>query len=276
MPLADVIKWALVGVILIGALGGGGWFWWTEHQEAKQRAERQEERRRLLAEQKEAEDEERREKAEERERVARKEREISGGLTTYQVQARSLYMKIWEMMTVEEKKWIEDWPESAHVFMNGDAAADLKELGLSGADLIKMVSIWREKQDTGSVEGIAAKWDDVFGLADGKAKSDEQAALIAQQEKEVSSRPVVAEREQNLGDKGDVTGAWAYAQLFVKERLPSPKSADFPFGGHRQVINLGEGRYRVRSYVDTTNSFGRRNTKKIHLRFAVGRESLGA
>lgn len=252
MPLTDVIKWALLGVMLIGALGVGAYIWIDNQKVAAFQARIREEQ---LAE-KAAKAEEEREMAEERRKLARKGREISGGLTTYQVQARSLYMKVWEMMTVEEIRWIEDWPECAHIFMNGYAAADLKELGLSGTDLIKMVSFWREKQDTGSVEGIAAKWDDVFGLADGKAKSDEQAALIAQQEKEVSSRPVVAEREQNLGNKGDVTGAWAYAQLFVKERLKSPKSAEFPFGGHRSVVNLGEGRYQVRSYVEATHSFG--------------------
>ena len=73
MPLADVIKFALTGVILIGALVRGGCFCWTEHQEAKQSAERQEERRRLLAEQREAEEEERREKAVERRMLARKD-----------------------------------------------------------------------------------------------------------------------------------------------------------------------------------------------------------
>jgi len=252
MPLADVIKWALVGVMLIGALGVGAYIWIDNQKVAAFQARIREE---LLAE-KAAKAEEERGKAEERRKLARKEREISGGLTTYQVQARSLYMKVWEMMAVEEIRWIEDWPECAHVFMNGDAAADLKEMGLSGTDLIRMVSTWWKKQDTGSVERIAAKWDDAFGLADGKAKSDEQAELIAQQEKEVSSRPVVAEREQNLGNTGDVHGAWVYAQAFVKERLKSPKSADFPFDGFRSVVNLGADRYRVPSYVDSTNPFG--------------------
>ena len=51
MPLADVIKCALTGAILIGALVGGGCFWCTEYKEAKHSAERQEYRRRLLAEQ---------------------------------------------------------------------------------------------------------------------------------------------------------------------------------------------------------------------------------
>ena len=55
---------------------------------------------------------------------------------------------------------------------------------------------------------------------------------------------------------GDVHGAWAYMQLFVEDRLNSPKSADFPFGGSKHVIDLGHGRYEVNSYVDSDNLFG--------------------
>ena len=55
---------------------------------------------------------------------------------------------------------------------------------------------------------------------------------------------------------GDVHGAWAYMQSFVEKRLKSPQSADFPFGGYRHVTELGAGRYKVDSYVDSQNSFG--------------------
>lgn len=55
---------------------------------------------------------------------------------------------------------------------------------------------------------------------------------------------------------GDVHGAWVYMQFFVEKRLKSPKSADFPFDGYRNVSELGRGRYRVNSYVDAQNSFG--------------------
>ena len=55
----------------------------------------------------------------------------------------------------------------------------------------------------------------------------------------------------------DIHGAWAYMQLFVEEQLKSPKSADFPFGGARDAVtDLGEGRYKVASYVDSENTFG--------------------
>jgi len=55
---------------------------------------------------------------------------------------------------------------------------------------------------------------------------------------------------------GGTHDAWAYMQLFVKERLKSPTSADFPFGGHREVKPLGGGRYSVTSYVDAENALG--------------------
>lgn len=54
----------------------------------------------------------------------------------------------------------------------------------------------------------------------------------------------------------DVHGAWAYAQQFVKQDLKAPSTAEFPFGGYRHVQPLGDGRYRVTSYVDAQNSFG--------------------
>ncbi len=53
-----------------------------------------------------------------------------------------------------------------------------------------------------------------------------------------------------------IDGAWVYMQSFVEDRLKSPKSADFPFAGARGVTSLGQGRYKVQSYVDSQNSFG--------------------
>lgn len=55
---------------------------------------------------------------------------------------------------------------------------------------------------------------------------------------------------------GTEDGAWAYMQLFVEKSLKNPDSADFPFDGISNVTNLGNGEYRVRSYVDATNSYG--------------------
>lgn len=60
-----------------------------------------------------------------------------------------------------------------------------------------------------------------------------------------------------VADSHDEHGAWAYAQLFVSERLKAPSTAVFPYGGGSQhVRSLGGGRYRVDSYVDSQNGFG--------------------
>ena len=64
------------------------------------------------------------------------------------------------------------------------------------------------------------------------------------------------EQDLNYNRNGDVHSAWAYMQQFVEQRLKSPRSADFRFGGYRDVTNLGNGRYKVNSYVDAENSFG--------------------
>lgn len=58
-------------------------------------------------------------------------------------------------------------------------------------------------------------------------------------------------------NSGDVIGAWIMMQDFVKARLKSPSTADFPFGGaQRHVHDLKDGRYKVISYVDSQNGFG--------------------
>jgi hypothetical protein len=69
-----------------------------------------------------------------------------------------------------------------------------------------------------------------------------------------AARSSAADRASSVS--ADTIGAWVYMQEFVKRRLSSPKSASFPFGGHRSVVALGEGRYRVTSYVDAKNAFG--------------------
>lgn len=68
---------------------------------------------------------------------------------------------------------------------------------------------------------------------------------------------------------GDIHGAWAYMQLFVEEQLKSPNSAEFPFGGYRDVTPLGDGRYKVSSYVDAENAFGA--TMRTHFEGVIKR-----
>src|SRR5882672_11033891 len=52
---------------------------------------------------------------------------------------------------------------------------------------------------------------------------------------------------------------WAVAgicQKFVTERLKAPATADFQSNGDADVRNMGGGKYRVFSFVDSQNSFG--------------------
>jgi hypothetical protein len=86
------------------------------------------------------------------------------------------------------------------------------------------------------------------------------------QEPEVTYHPPVPDLDNLAGygagtmgkpEPGDNVGAWAAMQMFVKRRLVSPKSADFPFGGVKyHVTDLGDGRYLVKSYVDSQNVYG--------------------
>jgi len=55
---------------------------------------------------------------------------------------------------------------------------------------------------------------------------------------------------------GDKIEALTMCQQFVKDRLRSPKSADFPWASDGRVTALGSGQYRIRSYVDAQNAFG--------------------
>lgn len=76
--------------------------------------------------------------------------------------------------------------------------------------------------------------------------------------KACSSSPSESESATVAAPEGSANaiGAWAYMQQFVRQRLKSPATADFPFGGHRSVTALGNDRYLVNSYVDSQNSFG--------------------
>ena len=51
-------------------------------------------------------------------------------------------------------------------------------------------------------------------------------------------------------------GAWVVCQKFVEDRLKSPSSAEFPVRYPQFTEDLGGGRYRVETYVDSENAFG--------------------
>lgn len=50
--------------------------------------------------------------------------------------------------------------------------------------------------------------------------------------------------------------AYVMSEYFVKKRLKSPSTADFPWGSNGRVRRLGNCSYEVTSYVDSKNSFG--------------------
>ena len=56
--------------------------------------------------------------------------------------------------------------------------------------------------------------------------------------------------------KASEHGAWAYIQQRVEQHLKNPRSADFPFGGARDLRKSGPCTWIGTSWVEATNSFG--------------------
>jgi hypothetical protein len=56
--------------------------------------------------------------------------------------------------------------------------------------------------------------------------------------------------------EGKEIDASTYCERHVRRRLKSPSTADFPWGTSDRVQYSGDGRYRMRSYVDAENAFG--------------------
>jgi hypothetical protein len=65
-------------------------------------------------------------------------------------------------------------------------------------------------------------------------------------------RPVTAKKPR----QSDKIGAFVMSQQFLKDRLKAPSTAKFPLYDAACVTDLGDGRYKVTSYVDAQNSFG--------------------
>jgi hypothetical protein len=85
-----------------------------------------------------------------------------------------------------------------------------------------------------------------------------------------SSNAAPAEPEKPAAEH-DKIAAWTMAQMFVKDHLKSPGSADFGSllkeyqSPNERVEDLGDGKYRVTGWVDAQNAFG----AKIRNRFGV-------
>lgn len=54
----------------------------------------------------------------------------------------------------------------------------------------------------------------------------------------------------------DQHAAMVYCQQLVRKRLVSPSTADFAGFGDSSVTAIGDGRWRVESYVDSQNRMG--------------------
>jgi hypothetical protein len=55
----------------------------------------------------------------------------------------------------------------------------------------------------------------------------------------------------------DKLAAWAITKQFVEKRLKSPSSADWGWQSYNKCVShLGNGRYQVKAWVDSQNSFG--------------------
>ena len=103
-------------------------------------------------------------------------------------------------------------------------------------------------------QSLHNKWD-----AEEQADKQAREERVAKWRADNPEAAKLADAEANEPKKrsnGDQIGAWVAIQQAVEQRLTSPSSAKFPFGGHRSVKHLGGGRYSVSSYVEAQNGFG--------------------
>ena len=65
-----------------------------------------------------------------------------------------------------------------------------------------------------------------------------------------------SKEEKEAKNCEDEVTAYVMAIGFLKDRLRSPSTAEFPWASTGRVTYLGICRHRVRSYVDAQNAFG--------------------
>ena len=71
-------------------------------------------------------------------------------------------------------------------------------------------------------------------------------------------------------EEGDTIGATLMAKEFIKDRLKSPSTADFPF--ILQAQHLGNDIYRIKSHVDSENAYG----AEVRTHFTIKLKKTGA
>jgi len=115
-------------------------------------------------------------------------RRVSGGLTIFQVEARSLYMLAMAQRSKQgddETDWFSRWKTFKE---HRTAQSDLAEKLLTIADLIYLPAM-EEFEATPTLEQpIIREWDEAFNLKNGEPRSEEQLAEIRQQETEANEK----------------------------------------------------------------------------------------
>lgn len=106
-------------------------------------------------------------------------------------------------------------------------------------------------------EQVQEQWGYDPGAFTAAIEAQEKAkAEMEKQQQEMAAEAKKRQEKEEREKTGNHVGAYVYMQMFVKERLKSPKSADFPGPASEFCRPLGDYRYRVDAYVDATNSFG--------------------
>lgn len=80
-----------------------------------------------------------------------------------------------------------------------------------------------------------------------EAYRDEQQRLTAERERQ---NKIEAEKRYNKSE------SYFICQDFVKDRLKSPSTAEFPSSRNVNIFETGTNKYMIKGYVDAQNSFG--------------------
>ena len=99
-----------------------------------------------------------------------------------------------------------------------------------------------------------------FALATGKFITEETPAEKAARSAEVAGREADRKQKEAEALRSKINNAegpaYRAARNHMLAQLKSPASADFASILNSEVVNRGEGRYKVTSYVDSQNDFG--------------------
>lgn len=116
-----------------------------------------------------------------------------------------------------------------------------------------------------SVKQISKNGEDYY---DDYYNSDTHKSVVEKENEDYNSLSYL-----NVTDDDTLGEVWAMAQSFVKDKLKSPKSADFPVYSDSRVSITNSGNYyKVTGYVDAKNSFD----AEIRVTFSLVMEKSGS